>query len=939
MGLVRGHGHRPWLAAALIAGLLAVAAAAQATTPPPIAAGSHPWIVALCKFTDLSTEPAAYTPAYFGNLFAGTGTSTIDHADWWKEISYSKIDVAGTKVTTQWYSLGMSRFEFAGLTRFNKIKACGDVAANDPNISNDYSKYSGIIAVFNDDTLPGAGTPVRTATTTTTGAISAGATTVNVASAAGFPAAPFPVNIDDGSQPNGGNSEKVHVTSTGTGLNWTIQRNYQGSTGKAQASGAAVSLIDGGDLGASDLGKGAMTLNGKNYNLGQVILPPETNLGAAQHEVGHGFGYPHSRALSTSTTDYQDCYDTMSFDACRNYTASLYNFQGDFGAAGILNDPLPAAVSPGLNAIDLDLQGWMPAGRTFTYSPGSCSQTTRDLAALGYQSATGDMEIRVPAAVTIPLPNPPGGTTTSDYYTIELRDKSLWDRGIPQNSVLLHLRGLDGFPYWVDSFNGNAVGTQGAMYLGHQFVDTGNNVIITVNRMNATAHTATVAIAAGGANCKLDSKFDYTGPTTGDFSDTVTLAGDLTVNGTSVPIPNATVTLSLGTQSCQATTDAAGRASCPVAISQHPGTVTAGGAYAGDTAYDPSSDSASFEITREDTQITYGGALTQDYHDVFTASATLVDQDSSEGVAGKAVTFTLGAGDSCSDTTNSVGVASCSITPTQPAGTVNMVTDFAGDIDWLPSSDTDAFEITLEESTTTYTGPTVILAGSSGATLTATLVEDGANDDDGDGGSPAPVPSGQTITFTLGSQSCSDTTDAAGLASCTIPSISSAALGSNTLTTTFAGDPYYLPSSDSDAVIVFAFPSRGVFVLGNTTVASATPTTTVSWWHDNWYLRNALSGGAAPSSFKGFAGMVTTLPTQSPANVCGTKFTTGTGNSPPPTSGVPSYMGVLVASSVKKSGSTLNGTWGKIVVVRTDPGYGPSPGHPGTGKIVATFCP
>jgi hypothetical protein len=28
----------------------------------------------------------------------------------------------------------------------------------------------------------------------------------------------------------------------------------------------------------------------------------------------------------------------------------------------------------------------------------------------------------------------------------------------------------------------------------------------------------------------------------------------------------------------------------------------------------------------------------------------------------------------------------------------------------------------------------------------------------------------------------------------------------------------------------------------------------------------------------------------------------------------------------------------RIVVVRTDPGYGPSPGHAGTGTIVATFC-
>jgi hypothetical protein len=50
-------------------------------------------------------------------------------------------------------------------------------------------------------------------------------------------------------------------------------------------------------------------------------------------------------------------------------------------------------------------------------------------------------------------------------------------------------------------------------------------------------------------------------------------------------------------------------------------------------------------------------------------------------------------------------------------------------------------------------------------------------------------------------------------------------------------------------------------------------------------------------------------------------------------------MGVLVASSVTKTGSEIHGTWAKIVVVRTDTGYGPSPGHPGTGTIVASFCP
>jgi hypothetical protein len=49
-------------------------------------------------------------------------------------------------------------------------------------------------------------------------------------------------------------------------------------------------------------------------------------------------------------------------------------------------------------------------------------------------------------------------------------------------------------------------------------------------------------------------------------------------------------------------------------------------------------------------------------------------------------------------------------------------------------------------------------------------------------------------------------------------------------------------------------------------------------------------------------------------------------------------MGVVVATSVTQSGSTVNGNWGSIVVVHVDPGYQPNPGHPGTGTIVATLC-
>jgi hypothetical protein len=49
-------------------------------------------------------------------------------------------------------------------------------------------------------------------------------------------------------------------------------------------------------------------------------------------------------------------------------------------------------------------------------------------------------------------------------------------------------------------------------------------------------------------------------------------------------------------------------------------------------------------------------------------------------------------------------------------------------------------------------------------------------------------------------------------------------------------------------------------------------------------------------------------------------------------------MAVLVSSSVQKNGSTISGNITKVIIVRTNPGYGPSPGHAGTGQVVAILC-
>jgi hypothetical protein len=139
--------------------------------------------------------------------------------------------------------------------------------------------------------------------------------------------------------------------------------------------------------------------------------------------------------------------------------------------------------------------------------------------------------------------------------------------------------------------------------------------------------------------------------------------------------------------------------------------------------------------------------------------------------------------------------------------------------------------------------------------------------------------------------------------------------------------------SDGDGVgdlcTPYQLPAGGDFVIGD--LVDLTGGATVYFWGSQWEQNNPMSGGSGPNAFKGFEDGTAT-----PA--CGMTWTSGPGNSshPPPT--VPQFMAVIVASSVQKNGSVITGNVREIVIIQTDPGYGPSPGHVGTGRVVAILC-
>ena len=219
---------------------------------------------------------------------------------------------------------------------------------------------------------------------------------------------------------------------------------------------------------------------------------------------------------------------------------------------------------------------------------------------------------------------------------------------------------------------------------------------------------------------------------------------------------------------------------------------------------------------------------------------------------------------------------------------------------------------TSSDTATVVIGPRpATLAVTTSLTLDAATGVVSANLGDGADAGSARL-EGHTVTLGVGSTTCSATTSSTGLASCTLPS---PPLGPRTLTASFGGDRLYERSSATAAVVLYRLPAGGMFTIGDGSASG-----TVTFWSPSWWLENTLSGGPAPSSFKGF--------TQRAAN--GWTASPGLAHVP---DAVPEWMAVTVTTAVKKDGSTIAGDTARTVVVHVD-AYDPA--LAGRGTVVAS---
>ncbi len=139
--------------------------------------------------------------------------------------------------------------------------------------------------------------------------------------------------------------------------------------------------------------------------------PFSIDLTGVAHEVGHNLGLQHSRR-DGAADEYGDKWDIMS-------AYGVY-----FDKSGTLKPPRSPYLTfgPGLNAVNMELAGWLDQSRLFT-GPG----TTLVLRPLHRRDLPGWLAARIEVGL-------------STIY-LEFRVKDRWDQKIPAPCILLHRRG------------------------------------------------------------------------------------------------------------------------------------------------------------------------------------------------------------------------------------------------------------------------------------------------------------------------------------------------------------------------------------------------------------------------------------------------------------------------------------------------------------------
>ncbi|MEM7481005.1 MAG: hypothetical protein AAF481_07500 [Acidobacteriota bacterium] len=198
------------------------------------------------------------------------------------------------------------------------------------------------------------------------------------------------------------------------------------------------------------------------------------------HEMGHGFGLPHSNNSDGDSDPYDSPWDVMS--AATSYT---------------VNDSTYGRLGKHINSYHKNRLDWIPANRIFTVAnDGSFTVTVDNLA----RASTSNYRM-----IRIPL----GGATE---YTVETRDQTgNYDGNVPGRAVIIHhvdpSRAADAEVIDADVPPATFSDNEGSMWkVGETYVDTANEISIRID--SATANGFQVTVTRGDAPSIFEDGFE-----------------------------------------------------------------------------------------------------------------------------------------------------------------------------------------------------------------------------------------------------------------------------------------------------------------------------------------------------------------------------------------------------------------------------------------------
>lgn len=229
-----------------------------------------------------------------------------------------------------------------------------------------------------------------------------------------------------------------------------------------------------------------LSLDGGSRYYRAIWLPPwAQTYDVMAHEMGHGFGFPHSTGPADNPPLNLNIY-VSEWDVMSSSGGTCYVWAPPYGC-----------VPPATISYHLDLNGWIPANRKTTVWPGENRSVTLERTQQPLSNSSL-LYARVPI----------NGSATH-FYSVEVRDQVGYDLNIPpyyditpQKSVVIHEvdtvnhTGNGGPSYVIDSDPINTIGRpngEGARWLvGETFTDSTNGITISVTGSGATTFNITI---------------------------------------------------------------------------------------------------------------------------------------------------------------------------------------------------------------------------------------------------------------------------------------------------------------------------------------------------------------------------------------------------------------------------------------------------------------